>query len=206
MQTHFFLTMTPLRWLPFCLVLAAHTVLAFTNVIRNTCFTHYSLSSSQNGSVLHASFLSAPHLNDSNYKQILFADSYDKAVLVDACATYCGPCKLIEPILEKCAEKWQDSLTFIKFDVEAPTPNLKVELVLQNAMPRSLPCLLLFRNGKVITKHKGVITEEELDSLLAAHLGDVVVPTTKTKFKGAGYVSMALRDDSADDYMLSGTI
>ena len=198
--------MTPLRLLPLFVALSLHSTLAFTNGCLTSTYSGHLLSQTRrNNALIRRHALSAPNLDDTNYKQILFADSYDKAVLVDACATYCGPCKLIEPILETCTQKWQESLDFIKYDVDAAAnPNLKLELLMQNAMPRSLPCLLLFRNGKVIAKHTGVITEEELDTLLEQHLG-TVQSKKGTKAKGAGFVSMA-RDDSSDDYMLSGTI
>ena len=199
--------MTPLRLLPLLVLFSLHSTLAFTNGFSSTYFGHLLSPTRRNNALMLRQALSAPNLDDTNYKQILFADSYDKAVLVDACATYCGPCKLIEPILETCTKKWQESLDFIKYDVDAAAnPNLKLELLMQNAMPRSLPCLLLFRNGKVIAKHTGVITEEELDCLLEKHLGTVKSPSKKgTKAQGAGFVSMT-RDDSSDDYMLSGTI
>ena len=200
--------MTPPRLLPLVALLSLPSTLAFTNVGYSTYSGHLLGPTRRNNGLILRHALSAPNLDDTNYKQILFADSYDKAVLVDACAAYCGPCKLIEPILETCTNKWQESLDFIKYDVDAAAnPNLKLELLMQNAMPRSLPCLLLFQKGKVIAKHSGVITEEELDSLLETHLGNVVSPNKKTgtNNKGAGFVSMA-RDDSSDDYMLSGTI
>jgi thioredoxin 1 len=182
-----------------------HSTLSFTNAFMNT-HSGGSLGPMRlNNALVLRHALSEPNLDDTNYKQILFADSYDKAVLVDACATYCGPCKLIEPVLETCTNKWQESLDFIKFDVDAAAnPNLKLELLMQNAMPRSLPCLLLFQEGKVIAKHTGIITEEELDALLETHLGTVKSPTQK-RSSSKGFVSMA-RDDSGDDYMLKGTI
>lgn len=202
--------MTPLSPLAICLVLASHMTLAFTNVFhtRNTYLKHASCQLTRQQAVV-CNALSAPNLDDTNYKQILFADSYDKAVLVDACAPWCGPCKLIEKVLETCAEKWSSSLDLVKYDVEAAqNPNLKLELLMQNVMPRSLPCLLLFQEGKVVTKHSGVITEEELDALLETHLGGVMAaaPSTKMKSRGAGFVSMVAQDDSSDDYMLSGSI
>ncbi len=199
--------MTPCRLLALCLVLASYTTLAFTNVINSICDKHSSCQARRNSVNLQA-LSDAPNLSDANYKQILFADSYEKAVLVDACAPWCGPCKLIEKTLETCAVKWQDSLDLIQYNVEASeNPNLKLELLMQNAMPRSLPTLLLFQKGKVVAKHSGVITEEELDALLETHLGGIAAPSSKRKQSkaAAGFVSMAR--DSPDDYMLSsGTI
>lgn len=144
-----------------------------------------------------STFASMIDLGDSNYEQILAADN--KAVLVDACAAFCGPCKLIEPVLDRCADKWTENLDMVKYDVESDNPNVKMELLLQNVMPRSLPSLVLFKNGKAIANRSGVITEEELDSFLEMHLR---VKTPK-KQEGAGYVHFS---DDRDDYMLSGAM
>ena len=62
-------------------------------------------------------------LNDENYAKLL---NGQKATLVDACAIWCGPCKLIEPVLDRCATKWSETIEMAKFDVEAKNPNLKV--------------------------------------------------------------------------------
>lgn len=197
--------MTPLRLLVLCLVATSSVTLAFTNVLHSSKYKH-STSRITQGRQKLITITNAikTNLDDTNYKQTLFADSYDKAVLVDAYAPWCGPCKLIEPMLEKVATKWQDSLDLVKYDVEASkNPNLKLELLMQNAMPRGLPCLLLFMSGKVVTKHSGVITEEELDSLLEEHIEQqttsIAAPTLKTT---QGFVSMA-HNDASDDYMLS---
>lgn len=197
-------TMTRLRLLFLCLVAALHmhTVLAFTLV---SFTTQKSRRSSPLLLTRRNAALSSYYINDSNFKQILFADSYDKAVLVDACAPWCGPCKLIESSLEQCAEEWHESLIVVKYNVEASeNPNLKLELLLQNSMPQSLPCLLLFINGKVVKKHSGVITKEELDSLIETHVGGTENAKSKTKNVGAGFVSMV--GDDSDDYMLSGSV
>jgi thioredoxin 1 len=106
-------------------------------------------------------------LTDTTYEK-LFKD--DEIVLVDACAQWCGPCKLIEPVLDRCMRKWEGILRVAKFDVEAKNPNLKLEFLLQDVMPKSLPCLVLFRDGKAIAKHNGVITDEELDEFIETNL------------------------------------
>jgi thiol-disulfide isomerase/thioredoxin len=198
---------SPAFHLPFVLAFTIfHLTLPFTNAFMNTHSGDSLGPTRLNNALVLRHALSAPNLDDTNYKHILFADSYDKAVLVDACAIYCGPCMLIEPVLETCTSKWQESLDFTKFDVDAAAnPNLKLELVMQNAMPRSLPCLLLFQDGKVIAKHTGIITEEELDALLETHLGKVKSAPTQKRTSSKGFVSI-VRDDSGDDYMLKGTI
>jgi len=56
---------------------------------------------------------SIPNLDDSNKDQIL-AD--DRTVVIDAYATFCGPCKLIEPVVERCAAERGD-IQFVKYNV-----------------------------------------------------------------------------------------
>ena len=88
----------------------------------------------------------------------------------------CGPCKLIEPLLEQCAEDWKDSLVVGKFDVEDATGkngksrDLKIELILQGAMPQALPALILVHNNKVLETWKGVISPTELQEMLEKHI------------------------------------
>ena len=154
-------------------------------------------------------------LNDSTYHRLVVAgnDSGGSGtpVLVDACAQWCGPCKLIEPVLKKCADKWQDQVAFAKFNVDDDdsVANVKLELLLQNVMPRSLPSLILFQNGKAMAQHNGVITEEQLDDFLTQNLLFTATATTaagssstKPTERTAGFVSFAASSND-DDYMLS---
>src|SRR5687767_12496573 len=73
-------------------------------------------------------------LNDSNFIKLVRSN---KPVLIDACAPWCGPCKLIEPVLERGAEKWSNSVLFARLDVDAKNSGIKLELLLQGVMPRS---------------------------------------------------------------------
>mmetsp|Transcript_27080 Transcript_27080/g.41533 ORF Transcript_27080/g.41533 Transcript_27080/m.41533 type:complete len:202 (+) Transcript_27080:208-813(+) len=146
------------------------------------------------------------NLDDDNYASLF---NGKKATLVDACAQWCGPCKLIEPVLNRCAQKWSERIEMAKFDVEAKNPNLKVEMLLQNVMPKSLPSLILFRNGEALAKHNGIITEDQLNDFLETHLKvtSQAAPDSRNDSvniepkKKAGFVSFANDDD---DYMLSG--
>lgn len=142
-------------------------------------------------------------MDDSNYHQVLQGGKDDnKAVLVDCCAVWCGPCKLIEPVLDRSSKKWSSRLDVVKFDVDGGNnKNTKLELLLQGVMPRALPSLILFREGKAIAKHQGVITDEGLDEFLEEN---IPVQIMQKKKDGAGYVSFAGKLDERDSYMLSG--
>lgn len=152
-----------------------------------------------------------PELEDSNFRDVLAGQ---KAVLVDVYATWCGPCKLIEPTIKEAAVKHATKLNTYKFNVESDeVKDLKVELALQGVMPRKLPSLILFHEGNVVASHKGIIAPDALDEFIESNLADRVtsstnvskeqkVTTDKEAPASAGFVSFASSQD--DDYMLSG--
>jgi thioredoxin-like negative regulator of GroEL len=163
-------------------------------------FTSHSQLSAQGRMVLLDAMIS---LDDTNYEKHF----KDKVVLVNACARWCGPCKLIEPVLNRCMKKWEGTIYMAKFDVEAKNPELKLEFLLQDVMPKSLPCLILFQNGKALAKQSGVIAEDDLDEFIETNLrcvsssheqGPSALPKKKT-----GFISFTNGDK--DDYMLSNS-
>ena len=120
----------------------------------------------------------------------------------------CGPCKLIEPVIERCAENWKEGIVVSRYDVESANNDVKVELLLQGVMPQSLPSLILVHKSKAITKRNGVITDEELEDFLREELEglekgkspeeeikDAILPE-----KRAGFINFAAE---VDDYMLT---
>lgn len=134
------------------------------------------------------------YLDDCNYDSIMLGD--DKVVLVDACAKWCGPCKLIEPFVEKSADKF--SLDVVKLDVEAKGNSaVKVEFLLQGVMPSALPSLILFKNGSHLASHTGALTQDELDDFLESNLPK---KEEKRELVGAGsakgYISFGSMRDS----------
>ena len=111
----------------------------------------------------------------------------------------CGPCKLIEPVLQQCADDWKDSLVVGKFDVEdangedAKSRDLKVELILQGVMPKALPALILVHENKILDTWKGVISPNELKEMLEKHVVKnkhvESITATKSPFRGIGLVN-----------------
>ena len=107
-------------------------------------------------------------LDDSNRSEILAEDG--GTVLIDAYATFCGPCKLIEPVIERCAAS-MDDVTFVKYNVEDKhAKQVKFDLLTQKVVIRKLPTILLCQNGRVLGTHSGLISYEELDSFIAETL------------------------------------
>ena len=82
----------------------------------------------------------------------------DKPVLVDFFATWCGPCKYQGPILEELASAIGDEARIIKID--------RNQAVAAKYNVRSVPTLMIFKNGEVLWKEAGVKEKEQLIQLL----------------------------------------
>ncbi|MFL9843470.1 thioredoxin [Flavobacterium rhizosphaerae] len=81
-----------------------------------------------------------------------------KPVLVDFFATWCGPCKMMSPILSDVKKDLGDSITIIKIDVD------KNQALMSNPQfqVRGVPTLMLFKDGKVLWKQAGVVPKDEI--------------------------------------------
>ncbi len=84
-------------------------------------------------------------------------------VLVDFYADWCGPCKAQTPILEALAGDHTDDLTVVKVDVDAEAG------LAQQFGVRSIPTLVLFKDGAPVETRVGVNTQAQLDTLVAGH-------------------------------------
>ena len=97
------------------------------------------------------------HLSKANFNEK--TNSADQVVVVDFFATWCGPCKMLTPVLEKAA----DELTNVPFY----TVDIDEEMELANQYKiMTVPTLLFFKGGKLVFQNSGVINRKQLESML----------------------------------------
>ncbi len=93
-------------------------------------------------------------LTDDNFEQEVIKS--DKAVLIDFWAVWCGPCKIIAPIVEELASEYEGKLKVGKLDVdENQQTSIKYGV-------RSIPTLLIFKDGKVKDQIIGAVPKAQI--------------------------------------------
>ncbi|MDE5076584.1 MAG: thioredoxin [Trichodesmium sp. St16_bin2-tuft] len=88
----------------------------------------------------------------------------DKTVLTYFWASWCGPCKLVAPSVEKVATEYSDRLKVVKMDVDPNPDTVKLYKV------EGIPALRLFRGEQLLLSHEGSITKTKLVEMLEPHL------------------------------------
>jgi len=96
--------------------------------------------------------------NEENFNELISSGE----VLVDFFATWCGPCKMLSPVLEELASD-RSSVKVVKIDVDE-NPNLA-----RNFGIMSVPTLILFKDGKELSKQSGYMPKEELIDWINEH-------------------------------------
>jgi thioredoxin 1 len=102
------------------------------------------------------------HTSDAAFDADVLQNS--KAVLLDFWAEWCGPCKMIAPLLDEVAGKYEEKLDVVKLNVDE-NPN-----VAQKFGIRSIPTLILFKDGAVQAQLMGAMPLRQLEEFLDTNL------------------------------------
>ncbi|MTI32849.1 thioredoxin [Xanthovirga aplysinae] len=103
----------------------------------------------------------AVEITDANFKEVI---NSEKPVLVDFWAEWCGPCKMIGPVVEELAGDYDGKAVIGKVDVDS-NPDVSAKFGI-----RSIPTLLVFKNGEIVDKQIGVVAKSVLAEKLDAHI------------------------------------
>ena len=98
---------------------------------------------------------------DSNFQETVL--DTDKLTVVDFWAQWCGPCRAIAPIIEELSNEYDESVLVGKVDVDT-----NQDLAMKYAI-RSIPTILILKNGEVLERHVGAITKPALQDKINKH-------------------------------------
>jgi len=96
----------------------------------------------------------------ANFNDIIKSD---KPVLIDFFATWCGPCKMMGPILQDVSRKVGDKARVLKIDVDR-NPQVAAKYQIQG-----VPTIMLFKNGKMLWRQSGVVQAKDLVKVIEQH-------------------------------------
>lgn len=101
----------------------------------------------------------AKEITDANLDEVL---GQNKLVVLDFWAEWCGPCRMVGPIVEQLADEYGDKAVVGKVDVDAnPVASSKYGI-------RNIPTILFIKNGEIVDKHVGAASKAALEAKLVA--------------------------------------
>jgi thioredoxin 1 len=102
------------------------------------------------------------HVNEDDFQnQVL---EFNQPVIVDFTATWCGPCKLLDPVVKQLAQDWDGKVKVVKLDVDS-NPNLAMQYQVMG-----VPTLLLFVNGKPNQRITGYQPKDRIAAKFAPYI------------------------------------
>ena len=96
-------------------------------------------------------------INKENYKKEVL--ECEKAVLIDFYANWCGPCRMLRPILEEVAIE-NNNIKFASVNVDEESELAKEYNIF------SIPCLIIIKEGKEVKRNTGLVSKEELEDII----------------------------------------
>jgi thioredoxin 1 len=104
----------------------------------------------------------AIEVNDANFEEVVLQS--DMPVLVDFWAEWCGPCRMVTPVVEELAKEYEGKAIVAKMDVDS-NPGIPVKYGIRN-----IPTILFFKGGEIADKQVGAVPKtvlsQKLDALL----------------------------------------
>jgi thioredoxin 1 len=104
----------------------------------------------------------ALEVNDSNFDEMIIKS--DMPAVVDFWAEWCGPCRMVGPIINDIATEYQDKVVVAKLDVDS-SPEISARFGIKN-----IPTVLFFKGGQVVDKQVGAVPKSTYINKLAAIL------------------------------------
>lgn len=101
-------------------------------------------------------------VNDSNFEEEVLKSTLP--VLVDFWAPWCGPCRMVAPVVEALAEEYKDKFKFVKLNTD------ENPLISRKYMIRGIPSLLIFKNGEVVDQAVGALPKPILQNMVSKHI------------------------------------
>lgn len=102
-------------------------------------------------------------ITDANFQQEVM--NSDMPVLIDFWAAWCGPCKMVAPVVEEIASEYDGKLKVGKVDVDN-NPQVSMQFGI-----RSIPTLMVFKGGKVVEQIIGAVPKRNLIEKVLPHVG-----------------------------------
>ena len=102
------------------------------------------------------------HVNEATFQNEVIQS--DQPVLVDFTAVWCGPCKMLDPVVKQLAHDWDGKVKVVKLDVDE-NPNLAMQYQVMG-----VPTLMLFKQGKLSQRVSGYQPKDRLVAKFGPHI------------------------------------